>query len=139
MVRFCFGLFVAAVLGLAATADDKDDKKDQPIKGNWVREAEGIEIGFNFKTKDQLIVTASAGENGVTLTCKYEVKDGKVSVTVTEVKEKGEFPSKPPKGYEFKFKFKVEKEKATLSDYEAENGEAVKPVVEGEYKEKKAD
>ena len=137
MLRFCFGLLAAAVLGFAATADDK--KEDQPIKGNWTREAEGIEIGFHFKTKDELIVTATAGENGVTLTCKYEVKDGKVSAKVTEAKEKGEFPAKPPVGYEFKFKFKVEKEKATLSNYEAENAEAVKAVVEGEYKSKKAD
>jgi hypothetical protein len=135
MVRFCFGLLAAAVLGLSATADDKD----QPIKGTWAREAEGIEIAFNFKTKDELLVTARAGENGVTLTCKYEIKDGKVSAKVTEVMEKGEFPAKPPKGYEFKFKFKVEKEKATLSDYEADNAEAVKAVVEGEYKAKKAD
>lgn len=137
MVRFCFGLLAAAVLGFAATADDK--KEDQPIKGSWTREAEGIEIGFNFKSKDELLVTAMAGENGVTLTCKYEVKDGKVSAKVTEVKEKGEFPAKPPVGYEFKFKFKVEKEKATLSDYEADNAEAVKPIIEGEYKVKKAD
>ena len=136
MVRVCFGLLAAAALGLTATADDKKEDMEAPLKGAWAREAEGLTITFDFKSKDELIVTAGAGENGVTLTCKYEVKDGKASAKVTKSVEKGEFPMKPPEGFEFKFKFKIDKDKATRSDFEAENAEAAKAVVEGEYKKK---
>jgi hypothetical protein len=139
MLRIVSSLLVLA-LGFTVWAEDKKEDKEQPIKGNWVREAEGVEIGFNFKTKDQLIVSVIAGDNGVILTCKYSAdKDGKVKATVTEVKEKGEFPAKPPKGYEFKCVFKVEKESAKLSDFEGENADQARAVVEGEYKSKKAD
>ena len=82
---------------------------------------------------------AKSGDNGVTITCKYTVKDGQVSAEVTEVKEMGEFPAKPPKGYKMKFKFKIEKDTAKLSDYEADNAEQVKPIIEGDYKTKKSD
>ena len=139
-----------AVLGLllslftVAVADDKkDEKKDHPLKGRWVKEAEGIEILFDFKTKDELILKASAGGNGVVITCKYtfDEKENRVSAEVTDVKEEGDFPAKPPKGYKFKCVFKIDKEKkiAKLSDYEADNADEVKAVVEGEYKAKKAD
>jgi hypothetical protein len=139
MLRIVSSLLVLA-LGFGVWAEDKKEDKEQPIKGNWVREAEGLEIGFNFKSKDQLIVTVNAGDNGVTLTCKYSAdKDGKVKATVTEVKEKGEFPAKPPKGYEFKCVFKVDKETAKLTDFEGENADQARGVVEGDYKLKKGD
>jgi hypothetical protein len=131
----------ALTLGLVATADDKkDDKKDQPLKGAWVKDHDGAELKFDFKSKTELLVSVTAGDNGVTLTCKYEAdKNGKVKAEVTEVKEKGEFPNKPPVGYEFKCVFKIEKDTAKLSDFEAENADQVRDVVEGEYKRKKDD
>jgi len=129
---------------LGLTEDKKEDKKDEvPLKGRWVKEADGIEILFEFKTKTELILKASAGGNGIIITCKYTLdeKESRVSAEVTEVKEEGEFPAKPPKGYKFKCVFKLDKEKKTakLSDYEAENADEVKPILEGEYKAKKAD
>jgi hypothetical protein len=140
MTRFCAALAAAAVLGLPATADDKKDDKDRPLKGAWTKDVEGTELKFDFKTKDELIVTVTAGDNGCVLTCKYEAdKDGKFKAKVTESKEKGEFPAKPPVGYEFKATFKIDKDTAKLTDFEAENADQVRAIVEGEYKKKTAD
>jgi len=142
MTRFCAALAAAAAFGLFVTADDKkDDKKDQPLKGAWVKELDqGGKLTFDFKTKDQLIVTADLGDNGCTLTCKYEAdKDGKFKAKVTESKEKGDFPNKPPVGYEFKGTLKVDGDTAKLTDFDAENADQVRAIVEGEYKKKKAD
>src|SRR5690606_32938082 len=73
MTRFCAAFAAALALGLAAPADDKkDDKKDQPLKGAWVKDVEGNELKLDFKTKSELIITVTAGDNGCTLTCKYE-------------------------------------------------------------------
>ena len=140
MMRFTMSLLAIAVAGFFGTVQAEDKKKDeQPLKGTWVREAESIELSFQFKTKDELIVSAKAGGNSVAITCKYTVKDGVVSAEVKSVKEEGDFPAKPPVGYKMKFKFQITKDTAKLSDYEADNHEQVKPIIEGEYKAKKAD
>src|SRR5688572_30705081 len=138
MTRLCAALAATLALGLTAPADDKKDDKDQPLKGTWVKDVEGNELKFEFKTKSELIVTVTAGDNGCTLTCKYEAdKDGKFKASVTEVKEKGDFPSKPAVGYEFKGVFKIDKDTAKLSDFEADNADQVRAIVEGDYKRKK--
>jgi hypothetical protein len=137
MVRFCAALLAAAALGFAATADD--DKKDPPIKGAW-QKAEGESVSLDFKSKDKLIVTVAVGDNKIVATCTYEAdKDGLVKGTIKEVA--GDAPEKPPVGYEFKFKFKVDKEKKTakLSDFEGENADGARAIMEGEYKPKKGD
>lgn len=141
MTRFFATLLALTALVLGtAPADKKDDKKpDQPIAGTWVKEGEGVELTFTFKSKDQLTLKATVGANSVTVTCKYTVEKGVVSAEVTDVKEEGEFPAKPAKGYKMKFAFKVEKDAATLSGFEADNKDEVKDVVEGKYKAKKAD
>ena len=145
MFRLLTSLVALTALTTLAVAagrldDKKDDKKDdQPIKGTWVKEADGVELVFTFKTKDQLVLKAAAGGNSMTATCKYTVEKGTVSAEVTDVKEEGEFPAKPPKGYKMKFAFKIEKDTAKLSDYDAENKDEVRMIVEGDYKAKKAD
>jgi hypothetical protein len=140
MTRHCAALAAALALGLTAPADEKKDDKDQPLKGAWVKDVEGNELKFEFKTKTELIVTVTAGDNGCTLTCKYEAdKDGKFKAEVTEVKEKGDFPSRPAVGYAFKGVFKIDKDTAKLTDFEAENADQVRGIVEGEYKRKKDD
>ncbi len=142
MTRFFTTLVALTALGLgtAQAEDKKDDKKPaQPISGTWVKEAEGVELAFAFKSKDQLTLQATVGANSVTVTCKYAVEKGVVSAEVTDVKEVGDFPAKPAKGYKMKFAFKVAKDTATLSDFDADNKDEVKGVVEGEYKAKKAD
>lgn len=137
MVRFCAALLAASVLGLAATADD--DKKAPPLKGAWVK-SDGETVTVDFKSKDKLTVTVQVGDNKIVATCKYEAdKDGQVKGTISEVA--GDAPDKPPVGYEFKFKFKVDAEKKTakLSDFEGENADGAKAIMEGEYKPKKGD
>ncbi len=119
-------VFAAALaLGLVSTAY-AEDKKDAPkLAGTWVREADGIELAFQFVGDD---------------TVKYTVgKDGVISATITDVKEKGTFPSKPPVGLEFKCKFTIDGKTAKLTDFESEKAEGAKAVLEGEYKAKKAD
>jgi major membrane immunogen (membrane-anchored lipoprotein) len=137
MVRYCAAFLTAAVLGFVATAED--DKKDPPIKGAWVK-SEGESVSLDFKAKDKLIVTVTVGDSKVVATCTCEVdKDGLVKATIKEVG--GDAPEKPPVGYEFKFKFKVDKEKKTakLSDFEGENADGARAIMEGEYKPKKGD
>ncbi len=136
-------LVFAVVLAMVATtfADDKKDPaKEKPaaLSGKWAREVEGFDISFTFKP-DVLTVVVENGGNGITCKCKYTVdKDGKVKATITEIEEKGEFAAKPKKGLEMSFKFKIDGKKATLEDFDAENAEAAKPIMEGEY-ESKAD
>lgn len=134
---------VAAVVALAVAAPADDKKKDDfPLKGTWVREAEGMEITFKFKSKTELEVIAEAGGAGVTLVCKCEFDGDKVKAKATEVKEKGDFPAKPPVGFEFKCVFKLDKDDkgaAKLTEFEADNADQAKAVVEGEYKKKKSD
>ncbi|HVK18571.1 MAG TPA: hypothetical protein VM533_16675 [Fimbriiglobus sp.] len=141
MTRLCAAVAAALALGLAAPADDpKEEKKDQPLKGAWVKDHDGAELKFDFKTKSELIISVTAGDNSVTLTCKYEAdKAGKFKASVTDVKEKGDFPGKPAVGYEFKGVFKIDKDTAKLTDFEADNADQVRNVVEGEYKRKKDD
>jgi hypothetical protein len=75
-----------------------------------------------------------SGDNGVVVGCKLEVKDGVARGEVKDVEEKGNFPNKPPVGFEFKFKWKATVDTAELTDLMAENVDNLKPLVEGEYK-----
>lgn len=137
MIRFRLAALAVAALALAAPAEDK--KKDQPLTGNWVRESDSGTVTILFKSRDRLIVTVEPKDGGkITAANKYEAdKDGNVKGTVKEVTSDGD--NKPPVGLEFKFKFKITGDKATLSDFEADNGEGAKAILEGDYKKKKAD
>jgi hypothetical protein len=85
-----------------------------------------------------MIVTVEAGGNKILVTCEYKVdKEGQLSGKITKVEGDGE--GKPPEGYEFKFKFKVDKETAKLTDFEGENAEGARAVIEGDYKKKTSD
>lgn len=135
MIRFALGLLVLTA-GLALAEDKKDEKKkDAPkLSGSWVRDADGTEIKFTFKEKT-LDVGAKNGDNGMTATCDYTVKDGVVSAKVTKVVEKGEFPAKPKEGFEFSFKITIKDKKATIDDFKSDL-DGAKAVVEGEYEKK---
>lgn len=137
MIRFRVAVLAVAVLGLSVMADDK--KKEQPLKGNWVRESDNGTVTIQFKSKDRMVVIVEPKDGGkITVTNKYEVdKDGNLKGTVKEAESDGD--NKPPVGLEFKFKFKIKGDKATLSDFEADNGDAAKAIIEGDYKKKKAD
>ena len=132
MVRILAGTLGLALLINSSAAQDQKDKTT-----SWVREANGIEMTFEFG-KDTLQVTAMQGDNGTVFTCKSTIdKDGVVKATVTESTEKGNFPPTPKKGFEFSFKWKVSGDTATLSDFKWEGlPEDAKGVVEGEYKKK---
>ncbi len=126
---------LALAVGLSFAEDKKDDKKkDAKLSGSWVRDADGTEIKFTFKDKT-LDVGAKNGDNGMTATCDYTVKDGVVTAKVTKVVEKGEFPAKPKEGFEFSFKITIKDKKATIDDFKSEL-DGAKAVVEGEYEKK---
>lgn len=144
MLRSFALTLLAGAIGLSASsADDKKDEKEKKgkpaLSGAWTREANGLDLKFEFIGKDTLKMSAFTEDNGVIVTSKYTVKDDLVTAKVTDVEVKGEFKNKPPKGLEVKFKWKVKGDKATLDDFEGENLEEAKPILEGEYtkKEKK--
>lgn len=141
MLRVACALVGVLVLGPAGSADDKkDDKEKSKPSGTWVRESEGFEVKFAFAKPEEMTITVMTGGNGAVVKAKYAVeKDGTIKGTVTDVEEKGEFPAKPQKGFEFSFKFKVDGKKAKLTDFTAENAENAKPIIEGEYDQKKDD
>jgi hypothetical protein len=119
-----------------AAADDKDKPA---LSGIWTREANGLDLKFEF-AKETFKVSAFAGDNGVTVTCKYTVeKDGTVKAKITKVEEKGMFQAKPPEGLEFSFKWKVKDNTASLDGLKGDGLEEAKAVLEGEYQKKKAD
>lgn len=133
---------VVLVGGWALAADEKkpaDDKKADAPSGVWVKKTdEGLTLQLDFTKKDVLVVTASVEGNSLTMTTALTAgKDGKWTAKMTKAETKGDFPFMPSDKYEFSFKVKVEKDKATLSDYTAnEHEEEAKGVVQGEYKKK---
>jgi len=133
---------IAAVVSFAAFSAAREKKDDTPtLSGRWVKETDGFELAMKFE-KETCTTTAKAGDTSITVTSKYTVdKDGKVKAEVTEVKETGNFPTKPEKGTKFTFTFKVDEKAKTakLSDFEMPGAEGAKDVVEGEYKAKKDD
>jgi len=135
--RFLAAAVVVVVVAFSATAEDK--KETPVLKGSWSKSVEGAELTFKFAAKDKLIVVVEADGKKCTLTCESSTdKEGKISAKVTEV-DKKDFPDPPKVGYKFAFKFKIEKDTAKLSDFEADNADQVKAIVEGEYKMKKDD
>jgi len=135
MLRFLAAGFALALIVHPAAAQDK--KKDKPAATAWVREANGIDLKFEFG-KNTVTVTAFHGEDGAIMKCKTKTdKDGVIQATVTDVTEKGSFPPTPKKGFEFSFKWKVDGDTATLSDFKWEGLDEAKAIVEGEYKKKK--
>lgn len=139
LTSFAFAAALVAAGGSTAQ-DTKSDKKAQGPSGVWARESGGLELKLDFTDakKGGLKVTLMSGDNGVVVGCKLEVKDGVVRGEVKDVEEKGNFPSKPPVGFEFKFKWKASGDTAELSELQGENIDNIKPVVEGEYKRVKA-
>ena len=132
---------VALFGGWALAADDKkpDEKKADAPTGVWVKKTEeGLTLQMDFTKKDVLVVTATVGENKLTITTALTAgKDGLWTAKATKSETKGDFPFTPTDKYEFSFKVKVEKDKATISDYTAnEHEEEAKGVVQGEYKKK---
>src|SRR5580698_10734439 len=102
------GVALALFLG-SVVADDKPDTV------SWERESNGIDLKLDVG-KDKLKFHVFSGDNGVVVTCKMSLdKDGLVKATVTDVEEKGNFPTKPAVGMEFSFKWKVDGDTATLS------------------------
>ena len=88
---------------------------------------------------EEFRVGETAG-NGAVVKAKYTVdKDGVIKAKVTDVEEKGEFPAKPAVGFEFSFKFKIDGKTAKLTDFDGKDTENAKPVVEGDYEQKKDD
>lgn len=134
MVRSLIALILLAGIGFA---EDKKDEKPA-LAGTWTRESNGLDLKVEFVGKDTIKMSAMADENGVTVTSKYTVKDGKVKAKVTKVEIKGQFNAAPKEGLEFTFKWKVKGDTATLDDFEGEGLENAKPVVEGEYAKKKS-
>ena len=131
MLRLIAGGFALALLINSVAAEDK------PATTTWVREANGVDLTFEFG-KDTVKITAMQGDNGAVMTCKTKTdKDGVVKATVTEVTEKGNFPPTPKKGFEFSFKWKEDGDKAKLSEFKWEGLEEAKGIVEGDYKKKK--
>jgi hypothetical protein len=145
MLRLLAGVSVLAGLSGVAVAQDKKADDKAALSGTWVREANGLDLKYEFTGKDTLKISVFGGENGAIVTAKYAVdKDGLVKIKVTDVEEKGNFPSKPKKGAEFSFKWKVKGDTATVDDFtgigsdeDKTLAEAAKPLIEGEYARKK--
>jgi hypothetical protein len=133
MVRLLSALLALGLIVGFATAEDKKEEKPK-YTGVWVKEVEGATLEFNFDKAESLIVTAKADDKVITIKCKYSVdKNGLISAKAESVDNKNEFPSDIKKGYEMKFKLKVDGKKATISDFDAENADVAKKIVEGDY------
>jgi len=151
MSRLLSALVAVVLVGGLAFAEDKkpvevkkaedkkpaDDKKADAPTGVWAKKTdEGLTLQLDFTKKDVLVVTAMIEDKKLIMTTALTAgKDGKWTAKMTKAETKGDFPFMPTDKYEFSFKVKVEKDKATLSDYSAnEHEEEAKGVVEGDYK-----
>ena len=140
MSRPLVGAIALALVVFAGDTAASQDKKDKEpgLSGTWTREANGLDVKFEFTGKDTVKVSVFGGDNGVIATCKHSVdKDGLVKARITKVEEKGTFEAKPPVGLEFSFKWKVKGDTATLDELKGDMVEDAKPVLEGEYERKK--
>ena len=136
MLRLFAGTLALVLVVGPAAADDKDKVTHS---GTWTREANGLDLKFDF-TKETFKFSVFGGDSGVVVTCKYTVeKDGTVKATVSKVEEKGNFPAKPPDGLEFSFKWKVKGDTASLDDLKGPDLSDAKAIVEGDYQKKKGD
>lgn len=131
---------VCAALFAISFVSAEEKKEDKPVlSGIWTKDIDGAIISFDFSKKDKVVVMVEASDKSITMTCKSTVdKDGVVKATAEKIENKNEFPSEIKKGYEFKMKVKVDGKKATISNFEAENADAAKNIVEGEYTKKEA-
>jgi hypothetical protein len=137
LFRLVAGGFALALLATTVAAEDKKEKDKSDVT-TWTRETNGVDLTFEF-TKDTLKGTVLIGENGFVAKAKITVdKEGVVKAKITDVEEKGKFPGLPKVGLEFSFKWKVTGDKAELTDLKGDEVEEAKPIVEGEYKKKKA-
>ncbi|MDB5312474.1 MAG: hypothetical protein JWO38_6676 [Gemmataceae bacterium] len=138
MVRPLAFVVAAFLFAGTAPAEDKKDKDKPALSGTWTREANGLDLKFEFVGKETVKIFAFHDDNGVIATCKYTAdKDGLVKAKITDVEVKGEFKNKPAKGAEFSFKWAVKGDTATLDDLKGDDLEHAKPVLEGEYAKKK--
>jgi hypothetical protein len=136
MLRLLAAFAAVSLAGLSFADDKKADDKAPTLSGKWVRDTDDFKLEFGFE-KDKLTIVVLSGENGLTVTLDYKVdKDGKVTAEVTDVKEKGAFPTKPEKGSKLTFTFKAGDKTAKITDFEAPEGDGAKAIVEGEYKKK---
>jgi RNA polymerase sigma factor (sigma-70 family) len=138
--RFLFHLFVQAGFAhnaFPADADAKDDKA--ALSGVWAGKGTDPALTIEFADKGVMKISASHGEKGLVLTCKYTTeKDGLVKVKIADVEEKGlEAKDKLPVGLEFSFKWKVKENTATLDDVKGDKVEHLKAHLEGDYDLKK--
>lgn len=141
----------ALLLTLMALVGFADDPKPapkpvekSPFPGVWERDSEaGAKLTFRFKTAELMQLKVVAGDAEIRLTCKYKLEGDKKRVVaeVTDVEKKGDLPDAPAKGYKMSFVFKIDAKKdvAELSEFDAENKDHVKDIVEGTYKPVKAD
>lgn len=135
MARLFSALMAVVLLGGWATADEA-----KAPTGVWTKTTdEGLTIQFDFSKKDTLIVTNSVESSEMVITCKLTAgKDGTWTAKATKIENK-DFPVELSDKFEFSFKLKVAKDKATVSDFTAnEHEDQAKAVVEGEYKAKEA-
>ena len=142
-MKMLLTLAMLTILGVSVRADDTP-KKDWPFTGTWTKSsAEGVELTFSFRAKDQLVLTAEVGDAQLKATCKYafDKEKKRVRAVVTKTEIKGDFPQHLEKGFVMLFKLEVAKDAATakLSDYEADNADVVRDIVQGAYKAKRAD
>ena len=135
MFRLLAGGFALALLALAGPAP-AEDKKDKDKVTTWTREINGIDLRFEFG-KGTGKIRVDTADNALILEVKLKTEKDVVSVEITDVEVKGNFPNTAKKGDKFSFKWEVKDGVATLSDLKGENVEEAKRVVEGEYKLKK--
>jgi len=129
-------LALVVVVGFAVAEDKKPEAKAE-LKGTWTKEGDEHTLEVKFPKAGELVVIAAAGENGVTVNCKYtREKDGTIKATIKNTVEKGSFPQVPKDGATFSFKLKVDGKMAKLSDFESKDLEGAKDVMEGEYTSK---
>lgn len=136
MVRLIPTFALAAVLVASPGTSAQDEKKEKAAApaGVWTRTADGIEVKIDFTAgKGTFKASITKGDVGCYATCKYEVKDGKVSGEVTKVEARGDFPNPPGEGFEFGFKWAAKGDAAELSDLTGNFADAARPLIEGEY------
>ena len=144
-------LAIVAIAALVAPRAGADDPKPapkpvekSPFPGVWERESDsGAKIAIRFKTAELMQIKVTVGDTEAKLTFKYKLEGDKKRVVAeaTDVEKKGDMPNVPAKGYKMSFLFKIDpkKDSAELSDFDAENKDDVRDIVEGMYKALKAD
>jgi hypothetical protein len=127
---------ILVLAGLAAFADDKNDKDRPVLSGVWTLKEGETKIEYSDKS---IVKIFPHGDNRViAVICEYTAdKEGVVKAKITKFEGEDEAKKRVkemlPIGTKFRFRWKVKDDSAKLVDVQGDQADHLRAHLEGEY------